>query len=206
MSWHILEILTEYRYVKPGVYYLSYVKPSKPYMPCDEPLIKSKALYLTIFISTTLAEIGIRVLFFLVAFVAAVLFEELASKLDRHLKQKSVEKISLKLERWREQYDLTCQFIDKLNKCFGFILLLMLAHALLFSMVSACKIIQGIMYYNGDVRMPGWEKEAFTLPPGIRRSLLGTYSDRPTVGRMIQKYFGPYSCYSSTIHRSRTMP
>ena len=77
------------------------------------------------------SDIAISVVFATFAFTASLLFEELAARADDLTEGKDIkedsENISLDLEQWRRQYYLVCRLVDKINSCFGCILLLQIA-------------------------------------------------------------------------------
>lgn len=81
-----------------------------------------------------LAEICVRTIFLVVALTAAMIFSELDDNIKelqilREKAEKNPQKqdvlmpISDKLEEWWHQYVLACEFVENLNLCFGFVLM-----------------------------------------------------------------------------------
>ena len=76
------------------------------------------------------AEICISSIFFAFASISSLLFEELVSRADDMSEEYNVafpEEFVMKLEKWRRNFDLVCQFVEKINSCFGPVFLLQTA-------------------------------------------------------------------------------
>ena len=77
-----------------------------------------------------MSEISIFIIFATLALVASLLFQELNGRaddlVDKNAAKNSSEEhnISMGLEEWRRHYYLACTFVDKINSCFGWILLI----------------------------------------------------------------------------------
>ena len=77
-----------------------------------------------------MTEIAITTTFTTMTFTASVLFEELLNRADdlsEDCNSSNLDKVSGKLDEWRRHYDLVCQFVDKINFCFGPVLLIKIA-------------------------------------------------------------------------------
>ena len=81
-----------------------------------------------------LAEIGIRTIFIVLASTAALLFKELDERMEKIEKKSEADpdldrlQQSTKLNEWRRHYDLICELVELINRCFGFSLLLITMH------------------------------------------------------------------------------
>ena len=72
-----------------------------------------------------LAEIGVRITFIVFASTASLLFDKLDNKIEEMAKMTDDdEKLSLELDGWKNQYDLACRFVEKINQCFALSLLI----------------------------------------------------------------------------------
>ena len=76
-----------------------------------------------------LAEIGVRSTFFIIASIAALLFEKLDGQVEiisdesaANLSSDKTSKMSKGLDQWKSEYDIVCQFVDQINRCFGLFL------------------------------------------------------------------------------------
>ena len=73
-----------------------------------------------------LAEIGVRIFFVAIASIVCLLFEELEHKIENMAIKSDIDDVEL--NELRNQYDLVCQLIEQINRCFGFFLLLITGH------------------------------------------------------------------------------
>ena len=80
-------------------------------------------------LASRLAEIGVRTTFIIIALVANLLLEELEIRLEEQEEILIIgpfkeHQISKDLDKWKCQYDLVVLFVEQINRCFSFILLL----------------------------------------------------------------------------------
>ena len=73
------------------------------------------------------SEIGVSWIFATLAFAAVVLFKELNERADDMTETIDFNNVSTELEEWRQHYDLVCRFVETIDDCFGWILLLQTA-------------------------------------------------------------------------------
>ena len=95
------------------------------------------------------SEIVIICIFDTFSFVTAILFEELADSAEDMAEENKIHSnnISTELEEWRRHYDLVCRFIETVNDCFDWILLLQTALGFALPIFDFYKIL----YTNGQV-------------------------------------------------------
>ena len=70
--------------------------------------------------------IGISAVFVAMSLIASHLFQELANRADdmsEEFNSEFSDVTAMKLEKWRRFYYLTCGFVEKVNRCFGPVLL-----------------------------------------------------------------------------------
>lgn len=84
-----------------------------------------------------LAEIAVRALFWVLIFKAKKLFVVLEKDLESlstasPQEDAGAELISSRLDIWWGRYDLACRLVERINDCFGLILLWMAFHGLVF--------------------------------------------------------------------------
>lgn len=75
-----------------------------------------------------MTNVGILILFAVLSFIAALLFEDLVER-AKQIKEECGDvaipsTISLHLDKIRYHYDLVCRFVQKIDDCFGLVLLL----------------------------------------------------------------------------------
>ena len=80
-------------------------------------------------LGSRLAEIGVRITFFVMTSTAALLFEELDERVEKLAQKcannsKNSSEITADLHQWKIHYDLVCRFTESINICFGPSLLL----------------------------------------------------------------------------------
>ena len=74
-----------------------------------------------------IAEIGVVNVFCTMTLVAALLFEDLNNRAEEMSQDYNTAQYSANLEDWRRHYNLVCRFVEKINDCFGLILLIEVA-------------------------------------------------------------------------------
>lgn len=84
----------------------------------------------------------IQALFYILVSTAALLFKHLRKKL-KTVGSENSEQTSLRLDEWRKQYDLVCQLVDKINSCFGLILIITVCHCFVTSAKFSTQIFNG---------------------------------------------------------------
>lgn len=93
-----------------------------------------------------LAEIAVRIAFIVLTWTATLMFEHLYEKFEILFNNDYIandnEKITGKIEECMEHYDLICQFVEKINHCFGLILLIVIAGDFAYSVMRVCEILE----------------------------------------------------------------
>ena len=76
------------------------------------------------------SEVGFGIIFVTILFVAILLFEELADRADGLSDENNIDSVNIStaLEEWRRIYDLACLFVESIDDCFGWMLLLQTAY------------------------------------------------------------------------------
>ena len=93
------------------------------------------------------SEICITALFVTLTLTASFLFEELVNRADDMKEMSnnitnSSDSLSVKLEQWRHHFVLINRFINKINNCYGLILLLQTAYGFAVPIFEFNKILQ----------------------------------------------------------------
>ncbi len=95
-----------------------------------------------------LAEIGIRTAFILLTLTVALIFNELDDRIEKIAdisspdNQGDVKDLQLELDRWMDHYNLTCALVEKINRTFGLVLLI----------ISGFEFSNAIMEFNSILR------------------------------------------------------
>lgn len=88
---------------------------------------------------TRLVAIGIQTLFYILIYAAMLLFKVLNERIAYLAKQGrfTYPQMSAELEKWRCHHDMVCRFVEKTNRCFSVILVLILCHTFVILSLSS---------------------------------------------------------------------
>lgn len=119
----------------------------KNYLRLLESYIIFPQLPLIVAFWSRLAEIAVRISFVALTWTATLLFENLGEQLETLLKNDNSdpddeETIVGKMEEWMRQYDLTRQFVEEMNRCFGIILIIVTAGDFASTIMQASEILE----------------------------------------------------------------
>ena len=97
-----------------------------------------------------LGEISIRTTLIVLTSTAALLFQELDDRIEKIAKKSEnvleddCANLSTELDEWRSHYDLLCELVQLINRCFGFSLLLITGHDFATSIFEFSNILDHI--------------------------------------------------------------
>ena len=103
-----------------------------------------------------LGEIGVRTTFIAFTSTAALLFQELDDRIEEIAKKSEIVSdencatLSSELDEWRSHYDLLCELVQLINRCFGFSLLLITGHDFATSIFEFNNILDHIGVSKGQ--------------------------------------------------------
>ena len=95
-----------------------------------------------------LAEIGVRTTFIVLASIASLLFDQLAEETEQMAKKLATSneldqtEISIEIEDWKNRYHLVSRFVEKINRCFGLLILIITGHDFATSIFDFANILQ----------------------------------------------------------------
>ena len=93
-----------------------------------------------------MAEMSLSITFFVLTMTASLLQKELLQRAEemetKNKEEVSAENMPNHLEMWRFHYDLVCQYIKQINRCFGLVLLIKAVLAFAIPIFELNKIMQ----------------------------------------------------------------
>lgn len=101
------------------------------------------------------AEAGVRIGFFVFTSIVTILFEELGKQIEDLYENDSSDNNAKEmvwiLEKSTDNCDLIARLIQKINRCFGLILLLISGGDFLFSIFAFCEILEKLNFSESGV-------------------------------------------------------
>lgn len=98
----------------------------------------------------------IQATLFVFIWTAIIIFQELGSQMQELCCQNNCmdsTRLCEKLERWRRHHDISCFFVERVNRCFGTCLLFSLIYANVTTIKYSCQAITS--YQNGNTSRIG---------------------------------------------------
>ena len=114
-----------------------------------------KPVALAMFCIAILTELMIETTFFAMTTVAALLFEELQTRIQE-ISTKSNEnksdwsQLAYELDQWTGHHELVCRLVDTIDDCFGLVLLITIGHVFITFSTSSSELVRIPHPFSGD--------------------------------------------------------
>ena len=118
-----------------------------------------------------LAEIGIRTTFIVFTLIAGLLFEALDERIEKVINKSAIDQeyyqlgMVKELDEFRSHYDLLCQWVEQINRSFGFVLLIITGHDFATAIMNFSNILDHLEIGQSFLKDMDLRVEGFTIPP-----------------------------------------
>ena len=102
---------------------------------------------LVLFCLAIFAELLIETTFYVMTSTAALLFEELQTKMKEisvksNGNQSDFSQLAYQLDQWNKHHDLVCRLVDNIDDCFGLVLLITVGHIFITYSTSFSELVR----------------------------------------------------------------